>query len=132
MIDLALILGNTGGDQISAGAVTGIISAIFAGLGLLAGKFIEKKKQSNEITVKDQPIGVVKHQPLVTWADHAGLVRRVDRIDTHLDQLRKDSHDQFKGLIESAANRESRIIDKIDDVARAIHARIDNWKGGAK
>jgi hypothetical protein len=132
VIDLALILGNTGGDQISAGAVTGIISAIFAGLGLLAGKFIEKKKQSNEITVKDQPIGVVKHQPLVTWADHAGLVRRVDRIDTHLDQLRKDSHDQFKGLIESAANRESRIIDKIDDVARAIHARIDNWKGGAK
>lgn len=122
----------SGGDQISATAVTGIISAIFAGLGLLAGKFIEKKKQSNEVTVLNQPVGVVKHQPAVTWADHAGLVRRVDRIDSHLDQLRKESSDQFKDLLEAASSREARIIDKIDDVARAIHARIDNWKGGTR
>lgn len=125
------LLANLNGS-VPGEVVVAIIGAIFTGLGVLAGKKIEKAAMISDVNIKNQPLGVVKHQPQVTWADHAGLVRRVDRIDQHLDQLRKESSDQFKDLLEAASSREARIIDKIDDVARAIHSRIDNWKGGAK
>ncbi len=119
--------------SVSGEIVVAIIGAIFTGLGVLYGKQREKSQQKNEITVKDQPIGVVKHQPVVTWADHMNLLRRVDKHDQHIDDLRKEMAEQFKGLLEAASNRESRIIDKLDNVARSIHQRIDQAlrKGGA-
>lgn len=118
--------------SVSEKAVIGIIGAIFTGLGVLFGKYMSQK---NDVTVKDQPIGVMKHQPVVTWSDHVNLVRRVDRIDIHLDELRKESSEQFRDLLEAASSRESRIIKELHDVARGIHERIDNIshpKGGMK
>lgn len=120
--------------QISGNWIIHVIGTIATAAALFWGKSQRDRAKAaeTETTIKGQPIGVVKHQQPVTWADHINLVRRVDRIDLHLDQMRKESSDQFKDLLEAASGRESRIMDKIDDVARAIHARIDNWKGGAK
>ena len=126
------VMASASDGSVPGEVVVAIIGAIFTGLGVLAGKKLEKAATASDVTIKNQPVGVVKHQQPVTWADHINLVRRVDRIDSHLDAMRKESSDQFKDLLEAASSRENRIIDKIDDVARAIHARIDNWKGGAK
>lgn len=120
--------------MISGNWIVHVIGAIATGAALFWGKGQRDRAKAaeTETVIKGQPIGVVKHQQPVTWSDHINLVRRVDRIDQHLDAMRKEGSEQFKDLLEAASSREARIIDKIDDVARAIHARIDNWKGGAK
>lgn len=120
--------------MISGNWIIHVIGAISTAAALFWGKQQRDRAKAaeTETVIKGQPIGVVKHQQAVTWADHINLVRRVDRIDTHLDAMRKESSEQFKDLLEAASGRESRIMDKIDDVARAIHSRIDSWKGGAK
>lgn len=117
-----------------------IISVITTLGGIILGLWGKKqhdraKAAETETIIKGQPIGVVKHQQAVTWADHINLVRRVDRVEAHYDELRKDASEQFKDLLEAASSRESRIIKELHEVARSIHDRIDKItqpRGGAK
>lgn len=123
--EIIIMLATAQKDGVPGEVVVGIIGAIFTGLGVLYGKMREKQAQSNEVTLKDQPIGVVKHQPAVTWNDHVNLLRRVDGHDDDIRDLRKESAAEFRALLEAANSRESRIMDKLDKVAGVIHNRID-------
>lgn len=123
MMLLGFYLASTG--VVPGEIVVGIIGAIFTGLGVLYGKMREKQAQSNEVTLKDQPIGVVKHQPAVTWNDHINLLRRVDSHDEDIKDLRRESAAEFRALLEASNSRELRIMEKIDKSAGVIHNRID-------
>jgi hypothetical protein len=62
----------------------------------------------------------------VTWNDLHPIITRMDRLEKHLDEVRKEQSDQFKEILEAGSTRESRLTHHLDDVARALHSRIDD------
>lgn len=77
----------------------------------------------------EEPVPTVptrKVPGLVTWNDLQPLIQRMDRFEKHLDEVRKEQSDQFKEILEAGSAREHRLTTHVDDVARAIHSRIDD------
>lgn len=62
----------------------------------------------------------------VTWNDLQPIITRMDRMEKHLDDVRKEQSDQFKEILEAGSTREHRLTTHVDDVARAIHSRLDD------
>lgn len=62
----------------------------------------------------------------VTWSDLQPLISRMDRLEKHLDEVRKEQTDQFKEILEAGATRAESLRTHMDDMARAIHSRIDD------
>jgi hypothetical protein len=96
-------------------------------LGLVFGKVWGKREAT--ATRLEDPVPTVptrKVPGIVTWDHLQPLIQRMDRLERHIDDVRKEQSDQFKELLEAGAAREQRLVDKVDDVARAIHSRIDD------
>lgn len=94
---------------------------------VLAAVFKVQAEKAKAVRL-DTPVPTVptsKVPGVVTWDHLNPLIQRIDRLERHIDEVRREQSDQFKELLEAGATRESRLVDKIDDVARAIHARID-------
>lgn len=114
-------------EQVSVTAVSTIIGAVFTGIGLLIGKLMEKKRQQNSVKleqpVPEVPTRKVFHSP--SWHQFEGLTRRVDHLENEFHELRDEQKQQFTQILQAGAERENRLRDKLDDVARGIHGRID-------
>lgn len=96
-------------------------------LGLVFGKVWGKREAQGMRLEEPMPtVPTRKVAGAVTWDSFAPLVARMDRLERHLDDVRKEQSDQFKELLEAGAAREQRLVDKVDDVARALHSRIDD------
>jgi hypothetical protein len=77
----------------------------------------------------EEPVPVIPTRKVfanVTWNDLQPIITRMDRLEKHLDEVRREQSDQFKEILEAGSTRENRITTHMDDVARAIHSRIDD------
>lgn len=107
-------------------AVLGALGTILAGIyGHAKGK--SAQRFSLEAPVPEVPFRKVPGVP--SWNDHLTLIARVDRLEKHIDDLRKEQAEQFKDILEAGSERERRLADKIDAVAREWHARMDTQFG---
>lgn len=62
----------------------------------------------------------------VTWNDLQPIISRMDRLEKHLDEVRREQSEQYKEILEAGSTREHRLTTHMDDMARAIHSRIDD------
>lgn len=107
-------------------AVLGAIGTIAAGFyGHAKGK--SAQRFTLESPVPEVPFRKVPGVP--SWNDHQQLIFRIDRLEKHFDELRREQSEQFKDILEHGAVREQRIMDKIDAVAREWHSRMDTQFG---
>jgi hypothetical protein len=100
-----------------------IIGAILG--PILKKRWKEEAKAESTVTLSGQPIHVQNTPGFVTFNDIKPLTDRMERFDQDLRDLRRDQGEQYKQLLESGQERETRIKDKMDDVARDWHARLD-------
>lgn len=108
------------------GVVLGFVFKIQANAAAERAKQAEEKVKSLRVEEPVPTVPTRKVPGAVTWDSFAPLVARMDRMERHLDDVRKEQSDQFKELLEAGAAREQRLVDKVDDVARALHSRIDD------
>lgn len=109
-------------DKILPWVTTFVIAVITAVLGRALGK---KEAQSMRL---DEPVPTIPTRKVfnnVTWNDLQPIITRMDRLEKHLDEVRKEQSEQYKEILEAGSTRESRLTTHLDDVARAIHSRID-------
>jgi len=99
-------------------------------VAVLAAVFkVQAEREKAKAVRIEEPMPTVptrKVPGIVTWNDLQPLVQRMDRFEKHLDEVRREQSDQFKEILEAGSTRESRLTTHLDDVARAIHSRIDD------
>lgn len=104
----------------------GVIGAIFSGVALLLGRKIGRDQAA---TLKlEEPVPTVPTRKVagyVTWDSVAPLISRIDRMERHLDEVRREQSDQFREILQAGATRAESLRTHMDDMARAIHSRID-------
>ena len=110
-------------DMVSLGS----LGAFISGLGALAMTFLKreslknqgrKEAQENNVNLTGQPISVKMEEHFVTR-------REFDRLEKITEQMRRDMSEQYKDLMTAGGERESRLAEKLDGIARGIHSRID-------
>ncbi|WP_338287200.1 hypothetical protein [Luteolibacter sp. LG18] len=127
-------------SQLSGEWVLKMIGALFAGLALIVPALVgvhrhattKERERHRNVTVQ-APFPTVSVQannpPHPSWDQHQALAARVDLIETAVEKLRTEQAAQFKEIITSGHEREKNITaafnDKIDDVARDWHGRLD-------
>ena len=85
----------------------------------------KEEAQKRSTTIEGQPIGVTEMKPSPTWQQHHDLTKRVFKVEESINRLSEEQARQFRDLLSAGHERELRIMDKIDDVARAFHSRVD-------
>lgn len=124
--------------MVNVEAITAFAVAVIGAVGMVwqrkAGE--AKGRAQSEVTISGQPVSVKKVTDMPTWADIRGLERRVEKLEAHLETIRKEQSDQFKELLSAGHEREVRIrdvvatsmaslSDKISRDIRAVHERVD-------
>lgn len=109
-----------------------LIGAGVALIPILGGVWIKAKKAglseaSNNITLQSPvptvPISKVYTPP--TYWQHMEVVRRVDKLETGQEEIRKEMGEQFRKLIEVGEERKDKLMDKIDASAKGFHERVN-------
>lgn len=111
--------------------VVAVIGALFAGAALFVSKVLVpkayEKGRSETMTitepVPDLPFKKVLTPP--TWDQHHALMARVATLEATTLELRRDMAAMFRDLLHAGGERENRLADKLDGIAREIHKRID-------
>lgn len=105
---------------------------------VLAAVFKAQLDRARSLKIEDPiPTVPVRKVPGVpSWNDHSNLVERVGRLEAHIDKMRDEQAEQFKDLLIAGASRQEAIVkqlsDKIDQVARDWHGRLDALSGHPK
>jgi hypothetical protein len=122
--------------MVSGDWITNFVVAVVgaAGASLLAWKKGKAKGRGEKITLTD-PVPTVPMSKVSTppsWDAHKALCDRVTRQESisnelrhDLSEVRKDMAGQYRELMLAGAAREQSLSDKLDGIARGIHARID-------
>ena len=109
-----------------------LIGAAVALIPILGGVWVRAKKAglraaTNNITlqapVPTVPISKVYTPP--TYWQHMEVVRRVDKLETGQEEIRKEMGEQFRKLIEVGEERKDKLMDKIDASAKGFHERVN-------
>lgn len=119
--------------MISGNWIIAVIGAIAAGIALVIGK-MQGRKEATETRlttpVPEVPTRKVSTPP--SWDAHTALVDRVSRQEQisnelrhDLSEVRKDMAIQYREIMKAGSEREANLSDKLDGIARSIHARID-------
>lgn len=126
MMEILTIAQAAPAGQVSGEVLIAVIGAIFSGVSLMLGKMLGKKEATAMRVESPVPtIPTMKIPAAVSWNDLHPIVQRIDRMERHLDEVRKEQAEQFREILEAGATRADRLTHHMDDVARAIHARID-------
>jgi len=107
-----------------ATALAGIITAII-GAPILKKKWKEEALKEASVTIKGQPIQIQNTPAIVTFNDLKPLTDRMDRFESDLKEVSDDQAKQFVKILETGHERENRIIDKMNEMARDWHHRLD-------
>jgi hypothetical protein len=108
--------------------LTGIVVAIIGAVGAIYARTRGRAEGRAENITLGEPVPTVPVQKIygpVTWDQHKSLVDRVGRLEATTIELRRDMAVQFRELLEAGGQRENRIAEKLDGIARGIHHRID-------
>lgn len=111
--------------MISGEWLTGIVVAIIGAFGGIYLKARKDGENSREVTIKDQPLRMVKTDRPVSFDQHNALDARVARIENHLDRIERDAAQQYKQLLEAGGERELRMTEFFGAGLREVHARLD-------
>lgn len=116
-------------DVISTNAVTGIISAIFAGIALVVGKFWGKRQAVEErsTTIKGQPVRV-KVEGDDDYVTNAVLEGHLDRIEATFTEI-KEVLDSERGIARTANGN---IHKRIDALSERLGDRLSSLEGTTK
>jgi len=122
------MMANAAADpMISGNWIIGVIGAIAAGVALVLGKMQGRKEAARDVTlqapVPEIPVKKVYSPP--TFSQHMEIVRRVDALETDNRVLRREMADGFLKLMTVGEERKDKIMEKIDDVAKGFHSRVD-------
>ena len=108
--------------------ITGLIVAVIGAVGSALVAYRKGAASVNETRlvppVPEVPTRKVYHPP--SWDQHQALTERVTRVEVSVDDLRKTVSGQYRELMVAASEREARLGEKLDGVARGIHERIDD------
>ena len=111
--------------MISGEWLSGIIVAIIGAIGAVYLKARKDGENSREVTIKDQPVRMMKQDRPVSFDQHNALDARVARIENHLDRIEHDAAQQYKQLLEAGGERELRMTEFFGAGLRAVHERLD-------
>lgn len=110
--------------DISAADAGTMIGALI--IALIGGGVIGRKiSQQREVTIKDQPVRMMKTNRPVSYDQHSALDARVARIENHLDRIERDAAQQYKQLLEAGGERELRMTEFFGAGLREVHSRLD-------
>lgn len=119
-----MLLGDVAGDPMVSGAwVTTLVVAV---IGALAAAFTGGRKSARmtlEEPVPTIPTRKVSQPP--SWDQHTALSDRVARLEHAQAEARREQAEQYRELMESQQQRELRLMEKLDGIARGIHHRVD-------
>lgn len=109
------------------GACVALIPVI--GAVWLKAKGAGVREATNNVTIQS-PVPEVPTRKVTTppsWDAHQALRDRVTVIESGLAELRRESTSQYHELLKAGGERETHLSDKLDGIARGIHARIDEF-----
>jgi uncharacterized coiled-coil protein SlyX len=131
--------------MISGQWIIAVIVALVASLGSAGAAWIaamkkgEAKGRSEKITlqspVPEVPVRRIYSPP--TFSQHMELSRRLesleertakseDELQAAVAQIRAEMGKQYVEILKAGHEREIRLSDKLDDIARAFHSRVDD------
>jgi hypothetical protein len=102
--------------------IASVITALIGG-GLLGKKVGET--QRIRLAEPVPPITTYKGTSPPTWDQHSVLRDRVSCLEHTVAEQRRDMAIQFRELLQAGGERELRLAEKLDGIARGIHHRID-------
>ena len=104
-----------------------VTTFVVAVLSVVLGKKMGKAEaQGMRVEGPVPTVPTTKVPGFVTWDHLQPIITRMDRLEKHLDDVRKEQSDQFKQILEAGSTRETRLTTHVDDIARAIHSRLDD------
>jgi hypothetical protein len=108
-----------------AGAVTALGGAV-----VLIVKALKAKMQRAKVTLQEPvpevPVTMTRKYNPPTFSQHMDAVRRIDRLEHCVDEIRREAAKNYTELMNAGEARTNRMLDKLDDVARAFHSRVDD------
>jgi hypothetical protein len=128
MLSPLLLLATTAPDtMISGNWIIAVIGALATAGALLIGKVQGRKEATNNITLQS-PVPELSTRKVLTppsWDAHRALCDRVTKLEETTTELRRDLAGQYRELMVAGGEREERLGEKLDGIARGIHHRID-------
>lgn len=103
-------------------AIIGALGAVWV-KGRSTGR--TEGENSREVTIKNQPLRMMKDDRPVSFDQHSALDARVARIEIHLDRMERDAAQQYKQLLEAGGERELRMTEFFGAGLREVHQRLD-------
>lgn len=88
----------------------------------------KKGKASKTSTKIEDPVPEVPVKRIYTpptFSQHQDVVRRVGQLESDVRDIRQRQSEQFTKLLEVGEERKDKIFEKIDNMARGFHARVD-------
>ena len=76
--------------------------------------------------VPEVPVTMTRKYSPPTFSQHMDAVRRIDRLEHSVGEIRREAAENYKELMLAGEQRTNRMLDKLDDVARAFHSRVDD------
>jgi len=127
-----IILAQTAADagnlvHISAGATA--LAAIGTGVALViraARERVKNAKMTLQEPVPDIPVTMTRKYNPPTFSQHMEVVRRVCTLESTVQEIRREAAENYKELMAAGESRTNRMLDKMDDVARGFHSRVDD------
>jgi hypothetical protein len=118
----------SGLDGEGSWVTTKMIGVLFAGIAAVvtaAGVAYSKGKSSSKVEVENQPLHVKQVDHYVTRGELKPLEQRIERVEASVERSRDEQAKQYRQLLESGAEREVRVLDKIDKMQSNVSKRID-------
>lgn len=112
-----------------AGALTamgGAVAAVIAAVRRRKREAADKAQVRLEPPVPDIPVTMTRKYNPPTFFQHMEVVRRVNALEHSVAEIRREASENYKELMMAGETRTNRMMDKLDDVARAFHARVDD------
>ena len=113
---------------ISGEWITGLVVAAITAMGTAALAYKKGAASTAQNIALQNPLPEFPTRKVLTppsWDAHRALVDRVTALEAVTQELRRETSQQYHELLKAGGERETHLSDKLDGIARGIHARID-------
>ena len=113
---------------ISGEWLTGLVVAVIGAVGSALVAYRKGAASTAQNIALQNPLPEFPTRKVLTppsWDAHRALVDRVTALEHVTQELRRETSQQYHELLKAGGERETHLSDKLDGIARGIHARID-------